>query len=159
MKKYKYILLDWDGCLAKTLDNWLSAYKKVFAKEGLHPTTEEVVSKAFSEREQGMVNIGSKDPNVSWSMVVDEVNKNISNVKLYKGAKTVLDALKKQKKKMALHTSSDRKTVIPQLKNHHLLKYFDTILTRDDVVNRKPNPEVLQKALKEIGGTTHQAIT
>jgi hypothetical protein len=34
MKHYKYILLDWDGNLARTLDIWLAALKTPLEKRG-----------------------------------------------------------------------------------------------------------------------------
>lgn len=42
MKTYKYILLDWDGNLARTLDIWLEACRSVVNKRGVFPTDEQI---------------------------------------------------------------------------------------------------------------------
>jgi beta-phosphoglucomutase-like phosphatase (HAD superfamily) len=47
MKNYNYILLDWDGCLAKTLDIWLQAYKDTFAEYGVYPDEKYITHEVF----------------------------------------------------------------------------------------------------------------
>lgn len=44
MKKYEYILLDWDGNLAKTLDVWLVAWRTVLNENGYFPSDEEITA-------------------------------------------------------------------------------------------------------------------
>lgn len=39
---YKYILLDWDGNLARTLDIWLRACREVLARRGIQKTDIEI---------------------------------------------------------------------------------------------------------------------
>ncbi len=155
---YKYILFDWDGTLAKTLHVWLSAYKKVFNEEEFNPSDEEIVSKAFSQREKGMENIGSKNADKAWMKVVDEVNNNEVNVELYPNAIKVLDELTKKGYKLALLTQSDRNTVMPAIEKRNLDKYFEVILTKDDVVNKKPDPEIFLKALEKMSGNREDAL-
>jgi len=155
---YKYILLDWDGCLAKTLDLWLNAYLDVFEEEGIKTNVSEVVQRAFGQREKGMENLGSKDPNVSWAKVVALVEKNMTTLELYENVPILLEGLKNNNKKIALLTSSDKKTISEPIKRLRVEKYFDVILTKDDVVNRKPDPEIFLKGLERIGGNKDEAI-
>jgi|GEM_PF-6694527 len=42
MKTYDYILFDWDGTIAKTLDIWMEALKEVLEKDG-HCLTDEQI--------------------------------------------------------------------------------------------------------------------
>ncbi len=55
MKRYDYILFDWDGTLARTLDIWLEALKAALLKRSYTLSDEEigadyeVFSKRFSE--------------------------------------------------------------------------------------------------------------
>lgn len=155
---YKYILFDWDGCLAKTLDVWLSAYVTVFKSEGIQVTEEEIIRKAFSQREKGMEIIGSVDPIASWAKVVEIVNQNVKNVNLYPNAEKVLSEIKASSRKIGLLTSSDKQTVMPAILNNNLDKYFDVIITKDDVVNKKPDPEQINKALGILNGNKDEAI-
>jgi pyrophosphatase PpaX len=157
-KNFKYILFDWDGCLVMTLHVWLNAYREVFKIEGLYPTDEEIVAKAFSQREKGMENIGSIDPNASWAKVVQIVNKDVINVPFYDGVMEMLENLKKDGIKMALLTQSDRGTIMPVIEKRNLNKYFEIILTKDDVANKKPDPEIVLMAMEKMGAKNNETL-
>lgn len=64
------------------------------------------------------------------------------------GIKDLLKYLKENGLQTALATSSSRKTTISLLKGSKLEKYFDVVVTGDDVKNSKPNPETFEKAIK-----------
>lgn len=60
-KKYKYILFDWDGTLAKTLDVWLFAYKEVAGSLNIDLSKygdREVVEIFFSKQGEGYKKFG-----------------------------------------------------------------------------------------------------
>lgn len=44
------------------------------------------------------------------------------------------------------------------LDKHEVLSYFGTVVGRDDVINPKPSPEPVQKALKNLGKSTENAF-
>ncbi len=155
---YKYILFDWDGTLAKTLDVWLNTYKEIFLSEGLFPTDAEIVVNAFGQREKGMENIGSKNPSESWDKVVARVNSEIQDVPLYENATEVIAQMKIKNMKLALLTQSDKATVMPAIDKNQLAQYFDIILTKDDVVNKKPDPEIFLKALDKLGASKSETL-
>lgn len=81
----------------------------------------------------------------------------IENIKLIPHVKNFLK--KKQKEnKLIIATSSDKKFTELILKHFDLLKYFNLILTIDDVKKGKPNPEILNTAIKLIKGKKSEAI-
>lgn len=49
MKTYTYILLDWDGCLAKTLDLWLEVYQQTFAEYNIFPEDKAIIQQVFGD--------------------------------------------------------------------------------------------------------------
>jgi beta-phosphoglucomutase-like phosphatase (HAD superfamily) len=57
MKQYDYILLDWDGNLAKTLDLWLDTFRQVLDEEGFHPTDEEITA-SFGKTDEFFAKLG-----------------------------------------------------------------------------------------------------
>lgn len=149
-RNYKYILFDWDGTSAKTLDIWLNLYKELSQKYKVDIsslTDLDLVGKAFGKFVKGFENLGFKNPveacDEAWAMVDERVR----NVEIYPNIKEVLEKLKMDGKRMALHTSSNRNMLYPAIINTNLEKYFEIILTKDDVKNGKPDPEVI---LKEI---------
>ncbi|MBO6206311.1 MAG: HAD family phosphatase [Lachnospiraceae bacterium] len=67
------------------------------------------------------------------------------------GVFELLDYLKEQGKKIALATSTRRQTVLYQLEQAGILKYFDEIITGDMVTKSKPDPEIYRMACEKIG--------
>jgi HAD superfamily hydrolase (TIGR01509 family) len=69
----------------------------------------------------------------------------------------LLDA-KRLNIKMAVASSSSRAWVGGHLERIDLLKYFDCLLTKDDVTRTKPDPELFLKAASALGVQPHEAI-
>ncbi len=57
MKTYNYLLFDWDGCLAQTLEVWRDSYVSIFAEYDLHPTKKQITTEVFGDWD-GPLNIG-----------------------------------------------------------------------------------------------------
>lgn len=152
--KYQYILFDWDGCLAKTLNIWLDSYKEVFNKHNIFPTDLEIVT-CFGNW-NGPENFGISN----GKDFVDEVKiiglSKINKVELYPHAKSLLSLLRN--KKTALLSSSPKEAIRKALKYNNLSSYFDVILTAEDVTNHKPHPEMLETGIKLLGGNKKETI-
>jgi HAD superfamily hydrolase (TIGR01509 family) len=54
------------------------------------------------------------------------------------------------KKPMALATNSPRRFVTPALEQGGLMKYFDYVTTADEVTNRKPDPEIVDRTVRKL---------
>ena len=81
----------------------------------------------------------------------------LKNVKYKPSADIMIKWLKEQKIKLALATVSSRASLkIYFYENENIRekcdiqKYFDFIITKDDVVQKKPNPEVYNKIINEF---------
>ena len=150
-------ILDWDGTIARTLDIWLSAYKKLFRKRGLNPLTYEITEKVFGDW-QGPQKLGVTDIETYTKELIDEVNRRYINAPLYHEAYGTIVKLKQQGKKIAIVTSSERNTVLPAIKKHRLNKLLNGFLGKEDVTAYKPNPEVIHKAMKLLNAQQNQTI-
>lgn len=157
MKTYENILFDWDGCLAQTLPLWLEAYKAVFAEYDIYPKDKEITEKVFGDW-QGPGKFGVKDIDEFVKKLVSRVDQGYPDVELYDHAQEVLETLKGRGKKLALLTTSIRATLEPALKNTGVKKYFEVVLTGDDVRRHKPDPEMIDKALIQLGGSRETSI-
>lgn len=157
MKTYEYILLDWDGNLAKTLDLWLNAFKQVLNEEGHDPSDKEIAA-SFGKVTEYFASLGITDAADVYERA-DKLGKGrLPEVELYPDALEVLEYLKKSGKKTALITSSRAVNVLPLLDRYDLHLLFDAIVTRDEVTEHKPHPESLNLALKLLGGTREEAV-
>jgi len=157
MKQYEYVLLDWDGNLAQTLDIWLECLKIPLEKRGYHLTDEEIGADytAFKLRMQG------HDSEII-DTIIDEAKElallRVPDVELYPDALEVLECLHKEGRKLALVTRSEHVKIDLLLKKFNLSHLFDAVVCGDDVLNQKPHAEPLMKVLALLGGDTRHAI-
>jgi pyrophosphatase PpaX len=157
MKEYHYVLLDWDGNLAKTLDVWLEACRIPLKKRGLDLSDEEIAT-CFGVPIERFSEWGIKDVDEAISEMDALAKKFLPEVELYPDAMFVLETVKNSGKKMALITTSFREVVIPILDKYNMLHYFDVIVANEDTKKHKPDPEPIEKAIKLLGGDKDRAI-
>lgn len=157
MKNYSFILFDWDGCLAKSLDIVLDAYKAVFAVYDIYPDDRTITHEVFGDW-NGPKKLGIKDIDTYTQRFLSKVNEKYPSVTLYKDVYDVLVKLKSKGKKMALITTSKRDSIQPVLINNRLDSMFDVILAAEDVSNHKPDPEIINKAIVRLGGSKDTSI-
>jgi len=157
MKSYQYILLDWDGNIAKTLHIWLESTINVLKKHG-HKHTEAEVIDGLSDlqtmfKQFGIVNITELVEEIKL-----EIQTHLPNIELYPDALFVLEILKSKGKQLALVTSSNRHLVTHTLAKYNISNLFDVIVTREDVLYPKPHPQPLEIALVKLSGSKDKAI-
>jgi HAD superfamily hydrolase (TIGR01549 family) len=75
----------------------------------------------------------------------------LSESELTKGATHVICELKKSGVKVGLVSNSGSKGVKLALKKFDLDRFFDVVITRDDVKRIKPNGDCIRKALSTLG--------
>jgi len=157
MLHFDYLLFDWDGCLAKTLDIWLDAYRKIFAEFNIHLSDETITHQVFGEI-YGPKKMGVNDNDLFDQRLIEMVNDQYASAELYEGVKETLIALKTHNKHLALVTTSRVQMIHPALEHHQLAELFDTVLTAENVDEHKPHPEVVEKAITQLGGDKKSAI-
>lgn len=157
MKKYKYILLDWDGNLAKTLDVWLDAIRVVLEDYGVTKTDEEIAA-SFGGFDEYMKKWGIANYEEAISKADFIVKQKLPEVELYPDALEVLENLHSNGHKLALITTSPHENVDHLLNKHSLSVFFDAVIAADDTTHHKPHPEPLELALHELGGVKETAV-
>jgi len=157
VKQYKYILLDWDGNLARTLDIWLAALKVPLEKRG-HFFSDEEIGANFTVFQERMEALGITDIDAMVAEADEIATREAPNVELYPDALVTLDMLHKAGKKIALVTTSRHGQIDPLLEKYKLQDMFDLIVCGDDVTHHKPNPEPIERAIKLFGATKVEAV-
>lgn len=157
MPTFAAVIFDWDGTLADTRSVVVKTFQKVLTGIGCFVIDE------FIERKIG---IGAKntfrDALKSRGMPFDEetlddlVKKKTEiqlgltqEVSLFDGALELLDSLQSGVK-MALATMSNRTVIDKLLCEKGVGKYFDVVISVDEVSNPKPNPEVFLRCMVEL---------
>jgi pyrophosphatase PpaX len=156
-KNYQYILLDWDGNLAKTLDLWLRACRVPLEKRGLKLTDEDIAGSFGHLRSTWEPwGIGDTDAAIGEADVIAQ--QDLPNVELYPDALEVLEELYAAGKRIALITSSSHGNTQHLLQKYNIARFFHAIVASDDVEHHKPHPEPLERALSLLGGIKTEAV-
>lgn len=160
MKPYNYILLDWDGSIAQTLNLWPDALDIVLSKQGVALKRNELVEACGGVAAflASHTQLSETEGRVVLEDATEIVKQRLPYVELYPDALDVLSALRNDGKHLALITSSVRPVVAPLLEKFGLNELFEAAIYIEDTNNRKPHPEPLRKALKLLGGTEAEAI-
>jgi len=157
MKSYQYILLDWDGNLARTTQIWVNSTIIVLERNKYKHNKQQVL-KGLSDLHTFLLELGIKNVEETVEEIRAEVHKLLPGVELYPDALYVLETMKSRSKQLALITTSHRHLINPVLKRFNLTNLFEVVVTRDDVSKPKPHPEPLENAIKQLGASKDQTI-
>ena len=152
-KKYKYILIDWDGNIAQTLDAWFIACKLPLVKRNPSLSDARIIEGFNDTKLWGVDDL--EDVFKEADYIAETL---LPDIKLYPDALEVIEKLYQRGKKLAIVTTAPRKNVDFILKKYKFSRYFDAIVTGDDVTFHKPHTEPLEKALQLMGGKKEKAI-
>lgn len=157
-KKYNYILLDWDGNLARTLDVWMMGYQKLFPQYNLFPSEEEIVDKVFGRGDNGPRNLGIRDSAEFYERLMSIIEPKLEMVDLYDEVPETLIKIKESGRKLGVLTSSEKRYVLKAIEKNGLSGVFDSVITGDEVQERKPHPESIFKMIEALGGKYSEAL-
>jgi beta-phosphoglucomutase len=162
---FEAVIFDWDGTLADTRQVVVASFQK--ALSGVHCE----IRGEFIERRIG---IGSAETFREilrfFKMRFDEtlikrlVEKKIQNeiemssdVKLFDGSLALLESLQ-GKVKLGLASMNDWGVINNLLKITSTQRFFDAILTADDIAEPKPNPEIFLKCARKLRSSQEKCV-
>ncbi|HKU18951.1 MAG TPA: HAD family hydrolase [Candidatus Saccharimonadales bacterium] len=158
MNHYNAYLFDWDGTLARSLEVWLDSIYQQCEKYGVEVTREEN-ARHFGDLEWPLL-YGLPKHRLSEFIADSDAaaQKRLPDVPLYDDAKTLLETLHAQGKKVGLVTTSLRRNLEVVIGKHSVRDLFDVIITSEDVTRHKPDPEGIQKALSQLAIAPSRAV-
>lgn len=160
------VLFDFDGTLADSEQGHRRVWNAILADYGI--TLDESLYKAelsglpVPDTARRVIELFSPDVSVE-TLITRKTQETAAVFKetpvpLMPFARELLQACKAKGLKLALVTASSQAELKPSLEYHDLLKYFDTLVTRDDVTHSKPNPESYLLGLRRLGVEADQAF-
>jgi len=167
-RKYCAILFDLDGVIIKStyqsreakiaLINKLRELGINVSNFSLGDTTMDILSKAYAQIKKNR-NIPLEDAKRIMNEILDKFDlEAISRSELIHNAKSVLDSLRNKGLRLGIVTNSCRQGIKFALEKFSLKKYFDIIVTRNDVEKMKPSEEGIIKALTSLGCKRYEAM-
>lgn len=149
------VIFDFDGVIADTMQDNCNAWKKAFAELGFSMNESEYYLLEGMGRFQianFFIEKYSLDPNITNEVVAKKecYYKVYSNFRLFDFVTEILFFLQSKGVPMAIVTGASRERLHQSLQDS-ISVLFDAIVTSDDVMNPKPNPESYLKAVNLIG--------
>lgn len=155
---FEAVIFDWDGTLADTRNVLLVSFRKA-----LHSINCEV-SDELIERRIGIGTVNTfKEILIEKGVSYDDalINKllrikiqteiNLSKqISLFEGAQELLEDLD-GKIKVALASMNQREFIDHMLKEKRIQKFFNVILTANEINKPKPDPEIFLKTAQQLG--------
>ncbi len=161
MKHLKCIVFDMDGTLTQTNQLIYDSFNYIAQKyAGRTYTIPEIHAMFGPPEEEALLAIVRPDQ-------IDEVMQDYLAfyrlnhnrlARLYPGIEDILRFTKECGKYLALFTGKGTHTAGITLQEFHIDKYFDFLVTGNDVVNRKPSSEGLQKIMEHFSLVPNEVL-
>ena len=157
----KAVVFDFDGTLANTLPICFYAFQTVFNEFDKRELTTNEIKEMFGPSEIGIIMNNCSNPNKEDAIEYfykkySEVHKSlvIDNPEILE----LLKSLKEAEIKLGIFTGKAKRSLDISLKALGMEGLFDVIITGDDVIKPKPDPEGLLKALSLLKVESSEAI-
>lgn len=162
---FEAVIFDWDGTLADTRQVVVASFQK--ALSGVHCE----ISGEFIERRIGIGSaetfreiLRASNMRFDETLIKRLVEKKIQNeiemssdVKLFDGSLALLESLQ-GKVKLGLASMNDWEVINNLLKITSTQRFFDAILTADDIAEPKPNPEIFLKCARKLRSSQERCV-
>lgn len=156
---FEAVLFDFDGTLVPSLDYWLSGFKHAFAELGHEVSEQEIIEGCFYKDDSLVAEaFGIESHKTFWQLVQHKIVLHYDSAALVPGARDVLDFCRERHLPVGLVTSSEKPVIERAFEVLDLGSYFGSVVTADDVVNLKPHPEPVLKALGELGAQAGKTL-
>ncbi len=167
----KCIIFDLDGTIIDTLDKHIRAFEILFKEikidiptlrieENMGRTPKDTLLTLIStlkDDKERLENLANRKEEILTTLLTD--------IPILDGTVDLLGFLKSKNLKLCLASSTPKFNVTKMLKDTDLLRFFTTIITGEDIIIGKPDPEVFLKVAKKanfdkshclvIGDSTH----
>jgi AHBA synthesis associated protein len=143
------ILFDMDGVLVDSLDSWWKALNSALNRFKHQELTRNEFIKTYwgHDLKQNLRRL-QLNPEVAQFCNITYGN-HIDFIKIYPDTKRTLKQLTSYKKAIITNTPTDCARQI--LRKFSIEQYFEVVITSDDVVKAKPDPEIVFKACERLG--------
>lgn len=158
-----FVLFDLDGVLVDACDWHYLALNRALESIGINPISRKEHVSTYNGLPTSvkleMLGLKEQECILVWKLKQDYTLEIIRENARYQPEKIDLFVYLKQKGiKIACVTNSIRETTVQMLKNTGQIEYFDLIVTNEDVIKNKPNPDCYNFAIDKIKADPNQCL-
>jgi phosphoglycolate phosphatase len=152
MKTYDTYIFDLDGTITDTLTVWLGIFRDGLIAGGVTPPDDKTLSQHTHDWKQ-MLELGLPADKLDDFIALAHKNakERLPEAPLHAGAFEALQALRSHGKRIAIFSTMDRPIFEPAMQYRGLDKLAEAAVAGTDVPNRKPAPDGILEALKQLG--------
>lgn len=152
------VIFDWDGTLVESKKIIASSFIKVLNEFGLSVNEKEIIglmgpsASIIFKQVLSSLNVDFTEELVeklARERVIAEINFS-RKIRLNAGAYEILNNLK-GKVSLALASMNNKEVIRKHLETCQIARYFETVLSADEVREPKPNPEIFLKCSAKLG--------
>lgn len=146
---FEAVIFDWDGTLADTKKAVVESFRRALKELGCR-VDDDFIERRIGTGTRKTLEDALREGNITFhgKMLEELTEKKVrlqtelhDMVNLFEGSTDLLDALY-GRIKIALATMSSRKVVDKLLSEKRMERYFDVVVTADEVSKPKPDPEI-----------------
>lgn len=165
--KYSAVLFDLDGTMLDNEGVYAQAFKDVLQKHGVNITqlngkNPQVHGIGLNENWVRLKKSYSLPEDVSVQQLSHETqdayHARLDEVKIRPGFYELYERLSEEGILMALATSNDWWMVADELEDLKLESYFNTLVTGEEVSNKKPEPDIFLEAARKLGVEPEECV-
>lgn len=164
MKKFNTIIFDMDGTLLNTIEDIADSVNYILKKYGYPQRTYDEIISFVGNGSERLIGLslpeGRNTPNFNkYLEEYKEYYLEHNNIKTspYEGIMELLKELSERNYKLAI-VSNKNDNNIKNLSKIYFGDYIKTAIGQSEDVKRKPAPDMVHNALKEIGADTENAV-
>ena len=169
---FRLIVFDFDGTLVDSLRFIVTAMTRAFEDQGFPAPAPEAVRRIVGLRLEAAVArllSGSQDPGPEHLAAAERIAaayrvafqdlraRSLVDEPLFPGVRETLTLLNRPEVCLGIATGKGRHGLVSSLERHDLSALFVTLQTADDGPG-KPHPEILQRAMSEVGAGPEQTV-
>ncbi len=169
---FRLIVFDFDGTLVDSLQFIVTAFSRAFEDQGFPAPEPEAIRRLIGLRlEAATVRLlfDSQDPGPNDMETAERIvgsyraafqdmrARNLVDEPLYPGVRETLALLNRPEVCLGIATGKGRHGLISSLERHDLSGLFVTLQTADDGPG-KPHPEILHRAMSEVGVAPEETV-
>ena len=155
------VLLDFDGTIMDTnqaiINSWHATFRELEGRDG----DEDVILATFGETLEDSMRHMFPDVPVERSRGIyrDYQAKHLMNqIDLFPGIRELLDTLADRGIRMGLATSRLKATTMQALETFDLNRYFECVITADDITKHKPDPQIAYISMERLGVSPEETL-
>lgn len=155
------VLFDFDGTIMDTneiiIQSWQTTFRKLRGREEDRAVLLGTFGEALEDTMRGFF------PDIPLEKGLEiyrgfQRSNFLNNISLFPGIRELLEKLRQKQVTTALVTSRLRFTTEQALDKFDLNKYFDYVVTADDVTRHKPDPQSINIALEHLGSLPEESL-